>query len=135
MPSKPAKYGVKIWCCCDAYTSYPLRPMGQVYLGRQPDHHVKLVKVQGLISPLRRSGRNIVGDNFFSHWFCWHRQMYLRNADVTCAPVTRTRKWQECTSWGHAANQFVLSTVNCRLSVTTARIRSDATTLVTIVLN
>jgi len=33
IPSKPAKYGVKIWWACDAQTSYPLK--GDVYLGRQ----------------------------------------------------------------------------------------------------
>ena len=35
IPSKPAKYGIKIWWCCDAQTSYPLN--GQVYLRKQPD--------------------------------------------------------------------------------------------------
>ena len=35
IPSKPAKYGIKIWWCCDASTSYPLN--ADVYLGRQPN--------------------------------------------------------------------------------------------------
>jgi hypothetical protein len=34
IPSKPTKYGVKIWWACDANTSFPLN--GSVYLGRQP---------------------------------------------------------------------------------------------------
>ena len=34
IPSKPAKYGMKIWWCCDADTSYPLKD--DVYLGRKP---------------------------------------------------------------------------------------------------
>ena len=34
IPSKPPKYGLKIWWCCDAQTSYPLK--GDIYLGRQP---------------------------------------------------------------------------------------------------
>ena len=34
IPSKPAKYGLKIWWCCDTQTSYPLK--GDIYLGRQP---------------------------------------------------------------------------------------------------
>jgi len=33
IPSKPAKYGIKIWWSCDAETSYPLK--GDIYLGRQ----------------------------------------------------------------------------------------------------
>ena len=32
MPSKPAKYGLKIWWACNARTSFPLK--GDVYLGR-----------------------------------------------------------------------------------------------------
>lgn len=68
IPSKPAKYGLKIWWCCDANTSYPLT--GQVYLGRQPGDQRETGQgarvVQDLISPWRRSGRNIVGDNFFT---------------------------------------------------------------------
>ena len=35
IPSKPAKYGMKIWWCCDADTTFPLK--GEVYLGKQPD--------------------------------------------------------------------------------------------------
>ncbi len=34
IPSKPAKYGIKLWWNCDATTSYPLK--GEVFLGRQP---------------------------------------------------------------------------------------------------
>ena len=34
IPSKTAKYGMKIWWCCDADTRYPLK--GDAYLGRQP---------------------------------------------------------------------------------------------------
>lgn len=34
IPSKPAKYGMKIFWACDAETSYPLH--GILYLGRQP---------------------------------------------------------------------------------------------------
>lgn len=68
IPSKPAKYGLKIWWCCDANTSYPLT--GQVYLGRQPGEQREIGQgarvVRDLISPWRRSGRNIVADNFFT---------------------------------------------------------------------
>jgi len=68
IPSKPAKYGLKIWWCCDANTSYPLT--GQVYLGKQPGEQREVGQgarvVQDLISPWRLSGRNVVADNFFT---------------------------------------------------------------------
>ena len=38
MPSKPAKYGIKVWWNCDGTTSFPLN--GQIYLG-----HNELVQV------------------------------------------------------------------------------------------
>ncbi|XP_003382128.1 conserved hypothetical protein [Trichinella spiralis] len=34
MPCKPGKYGIKIFWCCDAETSYPLA--GEIYAGKQP---------------------------------------------------------------------------------------------------
>lgn len=34
IPSKPGKYGLKIFWCCDSNTAYPLN--AEVYLGRQP---------------------------------------------------------------------------------------------------
>jgi len=68
IPSKPAKYGLKIWWCYDSETSYPLT--GQVYLGRQPGESREVGQgarvVKDLVGPWRRSGRNVVADNFFS---------------------------------------------------------------------
>jgi hypothetical protein len=68
IPSKPAKYGIKIWWCCDADTCYPLS--GQVYLGKQPGEPREVGQgarvVQDLISSYRHSGRNVVADNFFT---------------------------------------------------------------------
>lgn len=68
IPSKPAKYGIKIWWCCDAGTSYPLT--GDIYLGRQEGTQRETGQgarvVKQLVSPWRHSGRNVVADNFFS---------------------------------------------------------------------
>jgi hypothetical protein len=68
IPSKPAKYGLKIWWCCDAETSYPLA--GQIYLGKQPGEQREMGQgarvVRDLVSQWRRSGRNVVADNFFT---------------------------------------------------------------------
>lgn len=68
IPSKPAKYGVKIWWACDANTSFPLN--GSVYLGRQPgnkrEQNLGANVVKSLVAPWYHSGRNIVGDNLFT---------------------------------------------------------------------
>ena len=58
IPSKPAKYGIKVWWACDAQTCFPLQ--GQVYLGRQPGTEKDVTK------HWLKSGRNIVMDNFFT---------------------------------------------------------------------
>ena len=68
IPSKPEKYGIKIWWCCDAETSYPLK--GKIYLGKQPDQPREVGQgarvVKELVAPWYRSGRNVTADNFFS---------------------------------------------------------------------
>lgn len=68
IPSKPAKYGIKIWWCCDSQTCYPLK--GDVYLGRQPGQQREVGQgarvVKQLVEPWRRSGRNVTADNFFT---------------------------------------------------------------------
>lgn len=68
MPSKPAKYGIKIFWVCDARVPYAID--AKVYTGRQPGDEVqknlgeKIVKE--LCSALRHTGRNITMDNFFT---------------------------------------------------------------------
>lgn len=67
MPSKPAKYGIKVWWVCDASNSYPIT--GQIYTGKQPsgretNQGERVVK--DLCMRFKGSGRNIVMDNFFT---------------------------------------------------------------------
>ena len=68
IPSKPAKYGMKIWWCCDCTTSYPLT--AEIYLGKQKnaerERSGKELVVKTLTRPWHKSGRNVVGNNFFS---------------------------------------------------------------------
>ncbi|XP_076267092.1 piggyBac transposable element-derived protein 4 isoform X2 [Rhynchophorus ferrugineus] len=67
IPSKPAKYGIKVWWICDAENSYPLT--GQLYTGKSKDGREKNVGervVKDLVAPYRGSGRNITMDNFFT---------------------------------------------------------------------
>lgn len=68
MPSKPAKYGIKIWWMCDALSHYPLK--GIIYTGRQAgearatDLGENVVKA--LVRSYEKTGRTIYADNFFS---------------------------------------------------------------------
>ncbi|CAB3232002.1 unnamed protein product [Arctia plantaginis] len=67
IPSKPAKYCIKIWWICDAENAYPLQ--GIIYTGktdgtREKNQGERVVKE--LTSPYRGSGRNVCMDNFFT---------------------------------------------------------------------
>ncbi|XP_048861754.1 piggyBac transposable element-derived protein 4-like [Brienomyrus brachyistius] len=68
MPSKPTKYGLKIFWVCDAHIPYAID--GMVYTGRQPGEEVQKNLgeniVQQLCSRFRNTGRNITTDNFFT---------------------------------------------------------------------
>jgi hypothetical protein len=68
IPSKPGKYGIKIFWACDSETSYPLR--GDVYVGKQPGSSANANNVKDLVKRLVRpwynTGRNITMDNYFT---------------------------------------------------------------------
>lgn len=68
IPSKPGKYGLKIFWNCDAMTSYPLK--GEIYLGRQPgtarEQNQGEQLVKRLTQPWWNTGRNVTCDNFFT---------------------------------------------------------------------
>lgn len=70
MPSKPGKYGLKLFWCCDSKTAYPLA--GEVYLGRQPDATASSIAnnrtsslVQRLVQSWINGGRTITTDKYF----------------------------------------------------------------------
>lgn len=67
MPSKPDKYGMKLWWICDNATSYPLH--GIPYLGREGHSRIyNLSKniVEKLCEPYFGTNRNVTFDNFFT---------------------------------------------------------------------
>ncbi len=71
IPSKPGKYGLKIFWCCDSDTAYPLN--GEVYLGRQPGAATEAKGtnricnlVKRLVHPWINTGRTITTDNYFT---------------------------------------------------------------------
>lgn len=68
IPSKPAKYGIKIFWACDAANAYPLQ--GQLYTGKPLDGerqvNVGERTVLDLVAKYKGSGRNVTTDNFFT---------------------------------------------------------------------
>ncbi|CAM4569943.1 unnamed protein product [Leuciscus chuanchicus] len=68
MPSKPAKYGIKIWAACDARTSYAWNM--QVYTGKpkdgQPERNQGMRVVLDLTTGLQ--GHTVTCDNFFTSY-------------------------------------------------------------------
>lgn len=68
IPSKPAKYGIKVFWICDSETSYPLK--GIIYTGRpiagERQKNVGMNMVLELAQKYKNSGRNITMDNFFT---------------------------------------------------------------------
>ena len=66
MPNKPLKYGIKLWCLCDAASAYCANL--QVYTGmidRKREVGQSKRVVLDLVHPTLQSGRNITADNFF----------------------------------------------------------------------
>ena len=67
MPSKPGKYGIKIWICADVDSSYCCN--FDVYtgqMGRGPEIGQGERVVLQLTEPYTGSGRNVTADHFFS---------------------------------------------------------------------
>ena len=67
MPSKPDKYGMKIWWICDSSTSYPL--YGIPYLwkeGTSRETNLAPQVVENLCAPFERTNRNVTFDNYFT---------------------------------------------------------------------
>lgn len=68
MPSKPRKYGIKVFWICESSSGFALN--GFIYTGRQPEqpihHNLGPDIVLQLCEPFFGSGRNIVTDNFFT---------------------------------------------------------------------
>lgn len=69
IPSKPAKYGIKIQTLCDARSWYVLSM--EIYAGKQPAGLYELSNaakdvVHRLTEPIENTGRNITLDNWFT---------------------------------------------------------------------
>ena len=68
IPSKPAKYGIKIWALCDSKNSYLYQ--AQIYTGKEvgakPEKNQGMRVVADLTKDLK--GQNVTCDNFFTSY-------------------------------------------------------------------
>lgn len=69
MPNKPNKYGIKVQAMVDSKTNYLCK--FEVYSGKQPDGQYQVSNspdeiVKRLVEPIKRSGRNITTDNWYT---------------------------------------------------------------------
>lgn len=68
MPSKPAKYGLKFWCLCDAATGYCLRMRPYLGIDNAGDARATGLGEMVVLDLIERLdvGRTVVTDNFFT---------------------------------------------------------------------
>ncbi|KAF2879116.1 hypothetical protein ILUMI_27055 [Ignelater luminosus] len=67
IPSKPEKYGIKIWAACDSQASFVYNC--QIYIGKTGDQHERNQGrrvVLDMTKGLETLGRNVTTDNFFT---------------------------------------------------------------------
>lgn len=94
MPTKPGRYGIKIWTLCDSETSYCLNQ--DIYLGKEEDVNVREKNlsskvVTNLVDTLNINlkGRNVTTDRYFTSL---HLAQELLKRDLTCVGTIEKKK-------------------------------------------
>ena len=64
LPSKPDKYGIKVWVIADSLNYYPINL--EVYLGKHQKQSNKIEDVVLRLAAKLRPGHCLVGDNYFT---------------------------------------------------------------------
>lgn len=69
IPSKPAKYGIKMYALCDAKSFYTANL--EIYCGKQPDgpfgsSNSPIDVVKRLVTPIENTNRNLTVDNWYT---------------------------------------------------------------------
>ncbi|KAM4016931.1 LOW QUALITY PROTEIN: piggyBac transposable element-derived protein 4-like [Anomaloglossus baeobatrachus] len=85
MPSKPGKYGIKIWAACDAKTSYAWNL--QIYTGKSASGIRKKQGTRVVLDMM--TGHNITCDNFFTSYDL--EQELLRRKITMVGTVKKTK--------------------------------------------
>lgn len=94
IPSKPAKYGLKIFALVDAKLCYLYNL--EIYAGKQPNGEFEVSNkpadvVKRLIQPIEGSGRNLTADNWFTDFDLVE---YLRKNKITYVGTVKKNKRQ-----------------------------------------
>lgn len=101
IPTKPGKYGIKIWCLCDATNAYFLN--GQIYtgkIGEKTETNQGERVVRELTEKYTGAGRNITCDNFFTSM---NLAKYLLQRKTTLVgTVRKTRKFLPASFCGNS---------------------------------
>lgn len=94
IPSKPAKYGIKIYSLVDNKTYYTLNM--EIYCGKQPENSPYAVSnkpfdvVDRLVQCVSQSSRNVTMDNFFTSYES--TEHLLKNHKLTVVGTLRANK-------------------------------------------
>lgn len=66
--SKPAKYGIKVWACCDSENAYTWKT--QVYIGKPPNGKPEVNQGKRVVLEMTDGlkGRRVTADNFFTSY-------------------------------------------------------------------
>jgi hypothetical protein len=110
IPSKPSKYGIKIFALCDAETFYTLNL--EIYAGKQPDGPFAVSNsphdvVLRLITPIENTGRNLTVDNWFSSVYLLRK---LLEKKITMVSTIRKNKREIPTEFVDVKNRELYST-------------------------
>lgn len=93
IPSKPGKYGLKIFWLVDATNNFPVA--GEIYVGTQPSDKMSEGVAYQLVLRLSKEyvnmGANITMDNFFTSY---NLATFLAKKDTTIVGTIRTNKRQ-----------------------------------------
>lgn len=115
IPSKPGKYGIKIFWLVDATNNFPIA--GEIYVGSQPNDPRSAGVAYDLVLRLSKSylnmGANITMDNFFTSY---NLATFLAKKDTTIVGTIRSNKRQlpkAFTSVEAAKQREVNSSVFC----------------------
>jgi len=95
IPSKPAKYGIKIFALCDARTYYTLNM--EIYCGKQPPGPRNISTtpqsvVMRLSAPIHGTGRNITMDNWFTS-YPLSQELLLQKVTMVGTCRKNKREW------------------------------------------
>ena len=90
IPSKPGRYGIKIWALCDSTNAYLYN--ADIYTGKNGNSREKNQGenvVKRLAIPIYKSGRNLTTDNFFTSF---NLAKFLLDNNLTLVGTVRKNK-------------------------------------------